>query len=717
MPLDFSRKPAGFNTVTKARQFDELKAALLASAERVCRHLYPAGRKEGPEWCVGSVNGEKGHSFKINLKTGIWKEFDGGPGGNDMIALWALAKGIKQGEAYDEAAAWLGIGKLKTTPEWASMATPAQLEAAVTCELLEIAQQHRTDTPHDDSEDKWWLKVDPIKYEYFDGDGVLWATVRRWDNPKGGKRVRPWDHKTDEERWPEGLRPLYNIPQIVKTAGPIVLVEGEKCADHLKHAGHVATTMAGGSSQAKTTDWSLLRGRDVIRWADNDAAGVKWATETRVELEKVGVRSIRDVAIPAGVEEGWDCADTTFGDAQRLIANAGTAAAPARSITRKPLSLPAFADIPKRRFVYDTIYQRGTVTVTAGEGGSGKSALHVVEALCIATGRDLLETGKPIERCRVWMIALEDDETEMHRRIAAAMIQFGLDRSDVEPWLDVTTKSHAPKFLLAASTSDGVQTSDEAVSSMIAEITEGNIGVTMIDPYVYVHSINENDNMGQAAVMQTLTGVVAATDIAMAIVHHAKKPAANDRGGPSAGDIRGASAIVNSARHGRLVNTMSASDADKLGVPEEERYFYFRTTSVKANYSPKAHSGRWFKMHGVRLPNGAMDEDGDGVGVVTRWQPPDPFDVMGMTVDTLRAVQAEFGRAYKAGTPYRANSKALPWAGEVIGNEVGLEPKDVSDKRKIAKILKTWIENGALVEDMWNDGHQKRPIIRPGPQA
>src|SRR5260370_31465576 len=105
MQLDLSRKPSSFNAVTKACRFDDLKAALLDRGESVCRHLYPAGHKEGPEWCVGSVNGEKGHSFKINLKTGIWKEFDGGPGGNDMIALWALAKGIKQGEAYDEAAA------------------------------------------------------------------------------------------------------------------------------------------------------------------------------------------------------------------------------------------------------------------------------------------------------------------------------------------------------------------------------------------------------------------------------------------------------------------------------------------------------------------------------------------------------------------------------------------------------------------------------------
>jgi hypothetical protein len=58
----------GVNTVPKARQFDDLKATLFERAEQVCRHLYPAGRQEGLEWCVGAVNGEKGHSFKINLK-------------------------------------------------------------------------------------------------------------------------------------------------------------------------------------------------------------------------------------------------------------------------------------------------------------------------------------------------------------------------------------------------------------------------------------------------------------------------------------------------------------------------------------------------------------------------------------------------------------------------------------------------------------------------
>ena len=91
--------------------------------------------------------------------------------------------------------------------------------------------------------------------------------------------------------------------------------------------------------------------------------------------------------------------------------------------------------------------------------------------------------------------------------------------------------------------------------------------------------------------------------------------------------------------------------------------------------------------------------------------------VMGVTVDILMAAQVEFGRAYKAGTPYRSSPKGEPWAGEVIANLLGLEPKDVNDKRKIATILATWIRSGALVEDRWSDGHQKPPIIRPGSQA
>ena len=72
MAIDFSPSRHGFTTPAKSRKFDELKAALVGRAEDVCRHLYPRGRRNGNEWCVGSVNGEPGKSLQINLEKGVF---------------------------------------------------------------------------------------------------------------------------------------------------------------------------------------------------------------------------------------------------------------------------------------------------------------------------------------------------------------------------------------------------------------------------------------------------------------------------------------------------------------------------------------------------------------------------------------------------------------------------------------------------------------------
>ena len=140
---------------------------------------------------------------------------------------------------------------------------------------------------------------------------------------------------------------------------------------------------------------------------------------------------------------------------------------------------------------------------------------------------------------------------------------------------------------------------------------------------------------------------------------------------------------------------------------------------MKTSYSPPGHHSKLFKLWSVTLPNGTADEDGDGVGVVTRWMPPDPFRVMGVTLDTLGAVRVEAERAFKAGTPYRvaSTSKTDPWIGEAIGAEAGLDPKTKEGKNKIQSILRAWMKSGALIEDgEWRDeGRRKRPIIRSGP--
>ncbi|MGZ6673838.1 MAG: AAA family ATPase, partial [Solirubrobacteraceae bacterium] len=642
--IDYGRVPPGFGSPAKRRDFERLKTTLLERAESVCRHLYPAGRKEGDEWCVGSPFGEKGKSFKINIRKGVACEFNGGATiAGDMIAVWALATGVKQGEAYDDALKWSGDTSAPKSPPWPPLKPAPQ----------------KDDRP-------WWHGREPTrKHDYWDADGALWGTVKRWEDPVHGKDFRQSD-AVGNPKLPSGPRPLYNLPAILKSSGPVILVEGEKCAEALNALGYVATTSIGGAGGVGKADWSPLKGRDIVRWADNDKAGAKWMEDTKALLQAAGVGAIRDVAIPSGKPDKWDCADADDVEARRLIMAAGSAPAVKRVIEATPYRPPAFDKIPKRRFIYDTIYQRGVVSVTAGEGGAGKSALHVAEALAIASGRDLLGTGKPIERCKVWMIALEDDRNEMDRRIAAAMIHFEIEWPQIDGWLHLSTGDEARKFILASDGRDGVELSEVSFTALRDGIVERSIGAVQMDPYIYLSTLNENDNNSQGALMGALKDLAQETQVAIALVHHAKKPNANDRGGPSAADIRGAGAIVNSARYGRTVNTMSAVDADKLGVDEEARWAYFRTTSVKANYAPGDRSGKWFKMHGVRLPNGVDEDDGDSVGVVTKWKAPDVFEAAGVEVKHLRDIQSMAEQAAQLGNAMKYAPQGDPFIGDLI---------------------------------------------------
>ena len=91
----------------------EISDRLANQIELVCRHLLPNGKKQGREWCVGSPDGEAGHSCKVQLsgdRAGLWADFAGNESG-DALDLWARAKGVSLSEAMSEAKRWLGIAE------------------------------------------------------------------------------------------------------------------------------------------------------------------------------------------------------------------------------------------------------------------------------------------------------------------------------------------------------------------------------------------------------------------------------------------------------------------------------------------------------------------------------------------------------------------------------------------------------------------------------
>lgn len=89
----------------------DIKRALARSALSVAQHLLPGGRKEGQEWRVGSVDGEKGRSLGVHLagdKAGVWADFNTGEGG-DLLDLWCQVRRADISQALAEARDWLGM--------------------------------------------------------------------------------------------------------------------------------------------------------------------------------------------------------------------------------------------------------------------------------------------------------------------------------------------------------------------------------------------------------------------------------------------------------------------------------------------------------------------------------------------------------------------------------------------------------------------------------
>jgi hypothetical protein len=356
-------------------------------------------------------------------------------------------------------------------------------------------------------------------------------------------------------------------------------------------------------------------------------------------------------------------------------------------------------DIPPREWLLGNCFARGFLGGCIGDGGVGKTALRILMYLSMATNRAL--TGHHVfQRARVLLVCLEDDRTELRRRIKAAMMHYKIGRADLKGWLYYAT----PRGVKLAELKEGSPAIGKLEGMIRSAVAELEIAVVGFDPLVKAHAVDENKNVEMDFVADLLTQIASDLNVATDICHHTKK------GTAVAGDAdagRGAGATKNAGRLMYTLTRMTPKEAETFGIGERERLLYVRHNSGKVNLAPPSMAAEWFKLVGVSLGNGNdRYPHGDNVQTVECWEPPQTFE--GVNTAIANAILDEIDSGLEDGSYYSsANSAGAREARLVVQRHM---PEKTDPEAR--KIIKTWLTNGLLYKDTWPDPKSRKPHER-----
>jgi AAA domain/DnaB-like helicase N terminal domain len=345
--------------------------------------------------------------------------------------------------------------------------------------------------------------------------------------------------------------------------------------------------------------------------------------------------------------------------------------------------------IPPRGWLLGNQFCRKFLSSIVAAGGTGKTALRMLQYISLATGRPL--TGQHVfRRSRVLLLSFEDDDQELDRRIAAALKHHRVERSEIKEWLYIA----APKGVKLAEMQNGSRHIGQLEKLLREAIQRRRPDVIGLDPFVKIHSLEENDNGAMDFVCDLLTKLAIEFDVAIDSPHHTKK------GQLAAGDAdngRGGGSIRDAARLVYTLSAMAEDEAKAFGIPEGQRRGYVRLDSAKVNLVPPAYKASWFRLVSVRLENGTPQyPNGDEVQTVEPWSPPETWDV---PVTALNAALTEIEAGMSNGQRYSDASAARERAAWIV---VQRHCADRTEPQ-CREIVRTWVKNGVLYPEPYHD--------------
>jgi hypothetical protein len=357
-------------------------------------------------------------------------------------------------------------------------------------------------------------------------------------------------------------------------------------------------------------------------------------------------------------------------------------------------------DMPQRQWLYGNHLVRGYVSATISAGGIGKTTLALTDALSMVLNKKLLH-DMPHDQLRVCHYNLEDPLEELERRLLGIMKAYKVTYEDIKDKLFINS-GRDRKVIVADKGEHNTLIQMPDADALYKQITRHKIDVISIDPFVKAHYLDENDNKAIDFVLTILGDVADKAGCAIDIIHHIRKPPTGSA--HANGDInmaRGASAISGAVRAARTLSEMSEKDADALGITPDRRRFYVRIDDAKGNMSAPVSKAVWCERQSVHLNNGPFGSEGDSVGYLDVWTPPDAFD--GMTVEKIHNILNIIDKGVDDDQQFLLGAQSKRWVGNAIVDNV-LE-KSKSDAKQI---VKTWFTNGLLKVENYKNGATRK---------
>jgi RecA-family ATPase len=313
----------------------------------------------------------------------------------------------------------------------------------------------------------------------------------------------------------------------------------------------------------------LLR---AIRSQDNKLAD-NFAHALKVDAEKAGVlngSTHGDILVAA------EQAVQTGIELDKLSPQHDSAGTEALPVELDLKSLAKTQPEPPPFIVKDWLPQ-GEVTLFAGHGGSGKSLVALILAVCIAIGRPFF--GLATERRKALFLSLEDSSRVLHWRLARICEWIGISMADLAGHLVVLDGTGTDAALMTETRDDAMLT---PMYEWLRQRMQGS-EVLILDGVSDSFDANENQRAAVRRFMRAIRQLIPPTGAALTLAHVDK---ASAKAGDTSQGYSGSTAWSNSARARWYLRK---EEDDGLLLEVQKSNHAATGQSLRLNWNPEAH--------------------------------------------------------------------------------------------------------------------------------